>query len=186
MVKLWLARHARPLVAAGVCYGASDLAADARATLASARTLAAVLPAGIAVRSSPLRRCRQLAAALQALRPELVVHTDARISELDFGSWEGQTWDAIGREALERWRIDFTHHRCGGGECVADLMTRVGAAWDEARAADRDQLWITHGGVVRATRLLAAGRGLPLQASDWPQQGLAFGTWDCLALPPPV
>ena len=39
-MKLWLVRHAKPLVDEGVCYGASDLDADPEATLAAAQELA--------------------------------------------------------------------------------------------------------------------------------------------------
>lgn len=183
-MKLWLARHARPLAAAGLCYGATDLAADGQATLAAAQALAQVLPAGLAVRSSPLRRCVQLAEALQALRPDLAHHCDARLAEMDFGRWEGQPWDAIGRAAFDDWMADFAHHRCGDGESVAALMERVAAALAQAHAGSTDVLWITHAGVVRAARLLARGVALPRQAADWPAEGLDFGALDCLALEP--
>ena len=179
-MKLWLVRHARPLVPAGICYGASDVPADADATLHAARALAELLPQGLAVRSSPLRRCRQLAAALQTLRPDLVAQPDARIAEMDFGAWEGQAWDAIGRPALDQWAADFPRYRCGGGECVSELMARVSAAWDEARLAGDEAVWITHAGVVRAARLLAVGVRLPRAAAEWPRQPLDFGAWDCL------
>ena len=26
---------------------------------------------------------------------------------MDFGAWEGQSWDAIGREAMDAWLADF-------------------------------------------------------------------------------
>ena len=182
MTQLWLARHARTLAADGLCYGASDVPADVEATLDAAQALAAALPTGLAVRSSPLRRCLQLADALQALRPDLAHQFDARLTEMDFGTWEGQRWDAIGRETFERWMADFAHHRCGGGESVSALLQRVALSLAEVRASGRDALWITHAGVVRATRLLAAGQPSPRRAADWPVEGLAFGACDCLSL----
>lgn len=182
MTRLWLARHARTLAAQGLCYGATDVLADARATRAAARALASVLPAGLAVRSSPLRRCAQLAEALQAFRPDLAHQFDARLTEMDFGTWEGQRWDEIGREAFDGWMADFARHRCGGAESVSALMQRVALSLAEVRAGGRDVLWITHAGVVRATRLLAAGVALPRQAADWPVEGLGFGESDCLLL----
>jgi alpha-ribazole phosphatase len=181
-MKLWLARHARTLAPEGTCYGASDVVADAAATLAAARALAASLPAGLVVRSSPLQRCRQLADALHGLRADLAHQPDARLAEMDFGTWEGQAWDAIGRDALERWRDDFSGPRAGGGESVTDFLARVESAFVETRDGPHDVLWITHAGVVRATRLLVAGVVRPLQASAWPAQGLEFGACDCLLL----
>jgi alpha-ribazole phosphatase len=183
-VKLWLVRHARPLAAEGLCYGATDLEAEGEATRQAARALAAVLPAGLAVRCSPLRRCRQLAEALQALRPDLVHQLDARLREMDFGHWEGQRWDAIGRAQFDAWMGDFARHRCGGGESVADLMERVAPALAEARGGGDDALWVTHAGVGRAVRLLARGIAMPRTAAEWPTEGLAFGAWECLPLGP--
>jgi len=51
---LWIARHALPLVAPGVCYGALDVPAQEEATQAAARGLATALPVGLVVRVSPL------------------------------------------------------------------------------------------------------------------------------------
>src|SRR5690606_10781153 len=42
--RLWLVRHAAPLVSPGTCYGALDVPADAAATQAAAVRLAAALP----------------------------------------------------------------------------------------------------------------------------------------------
>lgn len=169
---LWLVRHARPLVAAGVCYGALDVPADAQATQQAAEQLAATLPAGVAVQCSTLQRCELLAQALYALRPDLALHFDARLREMDFGSWEGQSWDAIGPSALADWTADFAHYRPGGGESVQVFMQRVAAAWD---AVQTDQLWITHAGVARATHLLAQGIRHIDRADQWPQAGPGYG-----------
>ena len=40
-MNLWLARHAQPLIGAGICYGVLDVAADAALTTAAAKALAA-------------------------------------------------------------------------------------------------------------------------------------------------
>lgn len=181
-MKLWLARHARPLCADGRCYGAADFAADAGATEMAASALAATLPRGLSVASSPLRRCAQLAGALHALRPDLAWQPDPRLAEMDFGDWEGRSWDAIGAEAVAAWTADFAGHRCGGGESVAMLMARVAQALADARAGGRDALWITHAGVARAAGLLAAGVALPGTAAEWPRAGIAFGELACLSL----
>jgi alpha-ribazole phosphatase len=181
-MKLWLARHAAPLLQAGVCYGASDVAADALATRQAAQALAGRLPRELAVRCSPLRRCRQLANALQALRPDLVPCEDARLAEMDFGRWEGRPWSEVARQEYEDWTADFPGYRCGGGENVAALMARVAQALADTRRDGSDALWITHGGVVRAVRLLVAGVVLPARADEWPREPLAFGEATCLAL----
>ena len=182
-MKLWLARHARPLVAEGVCYGASDVAADPQATQDAAALLATQLPPGLAVSASPLQRCTQLAEALRALRRDLAFTRDARLAEMDFGRWEGRRWDTIAPADYAAWTADFAAYRCGGGECVADLMDRVAQALAAARAAGTDAVWITHGGVVRAATLLVQGAPVPREAGDWPRAGLEFGQWTCLQVP---
>lgn len=63
-MKLWMVRHAQPLIEAGICYGATDVAADAQATLQAAHTLAQLLPAGLAMLSSPLQRCERLSQSI--------------------------------------------------------------------------------------------------------------------------
>ncbi|GAB3766852.1 alpha-ribazole phosphatase [Ramlibacter monticola] len=174
-MRLWLVRHAMPIAAEGLCYGASDLEADPAATQQAAAALATSVPRGLAARCSPLQRCRQLAVALQQLRPDLTWQDDARLAELDFGCWEGQRWSAIAQEEYARWTADFALYRFGGRENVAELMARVASALAEARRSGRDGLWVTHGGVARALHLLVAGQGVPRTAADWPREGLGFG-----------
>lgn len=182
-MKLWLVRHAVPQVADGLCYGASDVPANPEATLQAAGALAPLLPPVLAMRCSPRQRCRQLAQALKAARPDLAPLEDPRLAEMDFGRWEGRPWSAIDRLEFDAWTGDFATYRCGGGDSVADLMARVAAALDETRRGGQDTLWVTHGGVVRAVRLLLAGVRLPARADEWPRAGLEFGRFECIALP---
>lgn len=182
-MKLWLVRHAEVLAAPGLCYGASDLPADPAATQAAAQRLAARLPAGSALHTSPLQRCELFAQALQALRPDLILKTDARLREFDFGRWERRPWADIARAEFDAWLADFAHVRPGGdGDSVAALMARVAAAWDDWRASGRDAVWITHAGVIRAARLLQRGVRLPASAADWPGEALAFGQATVIAV----
>lgn len=185
-MKLWLLRHAQPLVAPGICYGRLDLAADAAATADCARRLALELPADIRVSASPLQRCAQLAQALLTLRPDLACHTDARLQEMDFGHWEGRAWQDINRAELQAWTDDFAHYPAGGsGESVSAFMARVGAAFDaldDASAPPRATLWITHAGVIRAAELLAQGIRHIAHARQWPLSAPNYGQWRTLTL----
>jgi alpha-ribazole phosphatase len=176
-VKLWLARHAQPLIAPGVCYGATDVAADAQATRVAAQALAQCLPPGLTLWSSPLQRCEQLTHCLQGLRPDLACNTDARLAEMNFGCWEGQRWDAIPQAAYEDWTADFGNHRFGGQESSNGLFKRVASAWDEIGQPGHDAVWITHAGVIRAATLIAQGVRQIDQASQWPSTAPAFGGW---------
>ncbi|MFV0681179.1 histidine phosphatase family protein [Ottowia sp.] len=179
-MKLWLIRHAPVAAAEGRCYGRSDWPAQPQATAQAAHDLAVQLPQELVVRCSPLQRCEQLAQAVQALRPDLVIKTDDRLRELDFGAWEGQPWADVSRTEIDAWLADFAHARPGGhGESVNALMARVAAVWDEAqgeaRACRQDTAWITHAGVMRAALLLSRGVRCSTQASDWPADALGFG-----------
>jgi alpha-ribazole phosphatase len=151
-MKLWLVRHAKVLIDQGVCYGALDLPADAAATQALAQELAKALPQGIAMASSTLQRCEQLAQHLCRLRADLAYVTDAALGEMNFGRWEGQAWDAIGAAALQAWTEDFMQHRPGGGESLAHMLERVGGALRAALSADQDVVWLTHAGVINTVR----------------------------------
>ncbi len=174
-MSLWLARHARPLVEAGVCYGALDVAADAADTLRAATALAVTLPTGACLLTSPLLRCEQLAQSLCGLRPDLTCQSEPRLVEMNFGCWEGQRWDAIPKAAFDRWMADFGGHAFGGVETVDALMQRVVSAWDEAAASPGDQVWITHAGVIRAATLIAQGVRQVTRGKQWPRDVLAFG-----------
>lgn len=172
-MKLWLVRHAQPVIAPGVCYGATDVAAEPQATLQAAQTLAQLLPLGVPVVSSPLQRCERLAKCLRGLRPDLSYKTDARLVEMDFGCWEGQRWDAIPQADYDHWMAAFGEHRFGGRESVFEFMQRVAGAWDETRHLGLDAVWITHAGVIRAASLMAQGVRQLEQAAQWPQIGRA-------------
>jgi alpha-ribazole phosphatase len=177
MVDLYLVRHAQPLIASGVCYGALDVPADLAATRQAAGSLARTLPQSAQVMTSPLQRCKLLAHTLQGLRPDLIYKTDERLVEMNFGSHEGRRWDRIPQDAYDAWTASFWQHRFGGAECVAEVMARVADAWDEAAARGKPQVWVTHAGVIRAASLLAQGVRRVDQAQDWPQATPAFGQW---------
>lgn len=163
-----LLRHTRPAIAEGVCYGRSDLdlAEDFEAAL---EDILAALPAVSEVATSPLARCRRLAERIAAARG-LPLRVDARLIEFDFGGWEGRAWGAIPRAEIDAWAADFQHARPHGGESVAMLAERVGAALSEARAVSPPALWVSHAGVARAAAALTG------QAEGWDKR-LGFGRW---------
>jgi alpha-ribazole phosphatase len=179
-MKLWLARHAQPLVAPGTCYGALDVAADAQATHAAAQALAQAVPQGAWVVASPLLRCQQLAHALHRLRPDLRPHSDPRLAEMHFGVWEGVLWSDIPKAAVDAWTEDFGAHRFGGQESANAVLARVAQAWDEAlrRAlVHPQQVWVTHAGVIRAAQLIAQQVRQLGSADAWPKDVPAWGQW---------
>lgn len=203
VTRLILIRHPQPAVAQGICYGQTDvpLSPGAVASLsADARRLRGeilrLLPCHVlAWHASPLSRCRLLADALLAAvatdgeedgSPPLAV--DNRLREMNFGDWEGRSWDDIGTAAVNAWARDIARHRPPQGESVADLAARVGDWLVDALTPSpidpggrpRGLVVVTHGGVIRAL----AGQlcGEPIR--QWSARMVPFASITCLEVHP--
>lgn len=154
MTEFWIVRHTATAVEPGTCYGRLDV--GLRETFpAEAAAVAAQLD-GIAfdeVWSSPLSRCRRLAAACGYADPR----TDDRLLEIDFGAWEGQRFDAIDDPQLQKWYADYLHVRPTGGESFEEQCRRVAAFLAERSVAcPRGRVVLfSHGGVQLAAGLHA-------------------------------
>ena len=151
-MRLILVRHTRPAVAEDVCYGATDLDVAPTFEEEAARVIEALPPAERLV-TSPLRRCRLLAERIGAAR-DLAPVIDARLREMDFGTWEGVPWASIPRAELDAWAADFLHARPHGGESVRMLRERVRAALDDYRRSGLSHVVVTHAGIIKAARIL--------------------------------
>lgn len=155
-MEIVLIRHTTPAISPGLIYGYTDvpLADSFTMELAAVRTK---LPVTFdVVYSSPSRRCVQLG---EQLAP--VVRLDERLRELNFGTWEGQTWDTIDRQASELWMQDFVNRAPPGGESMRQMNERVMDFWLELIRQPHQHVGVvTHGGVIRL--LVAAQRQLPL------------------------
>jgi alpha-ribazole phosphatase len=173
-VGLILVRHAR-VEADGRCYGRIDLEPGPDLAAAARSVLACVGPVDRIV-SSPLRRCRCLAAAIGA-RWRVPVRLDPDWREMDFGTWEGIAWKSVPRAELDAWAADFMHARPHGGESVAMLLARVRRAIARSRRGNGRTLGVVHAGSIRAA-LFAAGGG-----SDAWRRPVAFGEAVDLARP---
>lgn len=183
-MKLWLLRHAPVSLPSGLCYGASDVPADASLTREAAQAFAPLPPPGTPVWVSGLMRAQQMAGALQAVRPELgAARMDTRLNEMDFGRWELQRWDSIPRSAFDEWTADFAHHRFGGAESTQMLLYRVAAALAELRpATSSDVVWVTHAGVIRAVQHIVANGVHIKDMAEWPKQAPEPGAWTSLSV----
>lgn len=184
-MRLWLVRHAAPVIPPGVCYGRSDVPADPAATAQAAGRLHQALPDAVVWRVSPLARTRALGDALRAWRaadPPPAV--DERLVEFDFGAWELLPWDRVPRDELDAWAADFADYRPGGGDSVRDLLGRVRQALQtiQRRTSGADEVWVTHAGVIRAVQylMLPGQPTVPKDAQQWPVSAPAYGEWLCL------
>ncbi len=156
-MELYLIRHPRPAIAAGICYGQSDvgLAEPLDAVAAHVR---ARLPAAVALHTSPLARARLLAEALGT--PQV----DARLMEIHFGDWEGRAFDDIG-SAIDDWAADPLGFRAPGGESPREMAARVldWLAELQRHATEQPVAVVAHGGPLR----VIAGHLLGLPESRW-------------------
>ncbi|MFO0231717.1 MAG: histidine phosphatase family protein [Burkholderiales bacterium] len=145
--RLWLVRHPRPDVPAGLCYGASDVPiVDAHlAELLDA--LPARLPRDAALYSSPLSRCLRLALGLHAAGFAAPA-VDPRLRVMDFGRWEGRTWSEVPRDEIDAWRDDIERYVPPGGESVASLAAR-GLDFVATLPHPHEAIVVTHAGVIQ-------------------------------------
>ncbi|MGQ4714574.1 bifunctional RNase H/acid phosphatase [Streptomyces anulatus] len=111
--------------------------------------------------SSPLRRCRETAAAV-AGRLGLDVRIEEGLRETDFGAWEGLTFGEVREryaDDLTAWLASPDTAPTGGGESFAEVAERVAAARDRivARYAGRTVLLVTHVTPIKTLVRLALG-----------------------------
>ncbi len=131
--------------------------------LAVAKRLVTEQPA--AIYSSDLGRARETALAIQsAIGSHPEVKLDARLRELHFGDWQGQTYaEMVERDSagLAKWQADPLHVAPPNGETLLTLAGRVEAAYKDICAAHPEQTIIVtgHGGSLQI--LIVAALGLP-------------------------
>jgi len=138
--------------------------------------------------SSPLGRAVETAQILAA-HTGTKVETEERLTELDYGKWEGLTVEEIdsrfpGERALYEENPAF--HEVGGGESGLEVAARLGAFvedllnWWQTQGQDRTCLLVGHSSVNRI--LLAILLDVPMQnyrrrfQQDW--ANLTVLRWD--------
>jgi len=159
---LFVVRHGRTEAnASGLLLGRADPELDDTG-LRQATEIAAVLPRGARVVSSPLRRCVETANAV-ADRGVGEVVTDDRLLELDYGEFDLRPLAEIPAETWARWRTD-PGFRPPGGETLRELASRVGAALDAqvGDATDGDVVVVTHVSPIKAALAWALGVGVEI------------------------
>lgn len=159
-MEIYLIRHTTPDVEAGTCYGQSDI--DVAGTFAAeAEEIKRKLPSTIAhVVSSPLRRCRKLAAVLF---PVLPIEWIDDLKEIDCGEWEMKRWNDIPESVSREWMDDFVRTPFPDGENYVQLQARVIPVFNAVERIGREAAIVAHGGVIRS--ILAHITQTPLEES---------------------
>jgi alpha-ribazole phosphatase len=154
--RLLLIRHAEPEAEArGRCYGTLDIGVSDEGLRQADRLARALAEVGLAaIYTSPRRRALQTASALGRVRG-LAPVVDERLCEIDFGDFEGRTYEEIEREhpdLFRRWMETPTEIEFPNGESYERLQKRallaLSSILDNHR---RDTVAVvTHGGIARA------------------------------------
>lgn len=152
-MRLHLIRHPKPGLAAGICYGATDIAVPEQAIEAALASLQGRLPRGVPLFTSPLQRCSELAKKLAAVLISPPPVCDGRLAEMNFGDWEMRAWNDISRAEIDAWASSMTTYRPGGGETVIEMARRVHAFHEELRSSGHDcAIVVCHAGTIRLLR----------------------------------
>lgn len=171
-MEIILVRHTTPLsydkagsVSKGICYGQTDLdltdgfEVEREAVLSKILDLKPTEKQAV-IYSSPLMRCSKLAHFLSE-KLESVVHLEAQLKELNFGSWENRAWNDLPQDDLMLWMNDFVTAIPPDGESFEALNERVLDFLKSLQMLDNQcVILVTHAGVMRA--LMAHAEDLPL------------------------
>jgi alpha-ribazole phosphatase len=176
-MKIALIRHLAPSIAPGICYGRLDVAADP-ATADQIAGLAAnsALLGASRIWTSPARRCRVLADALAVALPAAQT-VDARLQELDFGAWEGKSWDTIPLAALDRWAASPLTFAPPGGESGAALVWRLRDFCADLTRDQQNCVVVSHGGPLKVLIALSQGRDADLLTATPSMGSVTMVTW---------
>jgi len=175
---LYLIRHPRPQEVGGLCYGRRDVRVGNESLVRAVGSVRAHF--GICgldrarIFSSPSMRCLLLARELAAPREPTVAED---LMEMDFGSWEGQTWDSVPRDQLDAWADDIWHYRPGGAESaglMADRWLRWFTWWRASGTGNA--VAVTHAGVIRVA-LCCSGM---LSTAAFSRAVIDYGSVHCI------
>lgn len=151
MLQITCIRHTNVDVPSGTCYGQTDV--PLAATYAEEK---GVITGQIQtlrfdkVFSSPLSRCRKLAADLF---PQQEIHIDERLKELHFGQWENKGWNEIFfSDAGKHWMDHYLEESCPGGESYPEFRKRVALFLEELSVNTGHVVLVTHAGVIRLVK----------------------------------
>lgn len=153
LVRLVLLRHARADLHGRFCgYANPALSVDGRKEIPSIiQQLSLFTPSEIW--SSDLRRAEETAAPI-AEHFDLKYKISAGLREMNFGSWEGLSWEEVEArfpEDSRAWSKRFPYHRPPGGESFREFKSRVISELERLsqRVSSCYSLVVTHAGFIR-------------------------------------
>lgn len=196
MTTLYIWRHPKPLAAAGICLGHTDMGVDRRKLKRLAHQIERFvrgyqLPKVIWV--SPLQRSLRVGQLLT--QRGFVCHVAPELAEINFGAWDGKEWSKISKEDIDNWCDNFADFAPKDGESLQQLFERVGtwlseqgtiqSRWQknalampgctlfdvtvefEPEPKAMPILAVGHAGWITAAKMIIAGEGVPKLAAEW-------------------
>ncbi|HEY2380659.1 MAG TPA: alpha-ribazole phosphatase [Terriglobia bacterium] len=151
---VWLVRHGLPEGVEGRCHGRLDVPLSAEGIVQARETAARLAEQDLsAVYSSGLRRAIETARIL-ADRLRLDIRTMEGLAEIDFGDFEGMTYEDIQQqypEAFESWMRHPAEAQFPNGESLSGLAARVNTVLDSLLSRHRNEsiAVVAHSGVIR-------------------------------------
>lgn len=171
---LYIWRHPKPIAAEGICIGQTDIEVDERKLKRLANRIEHFarlhqLPRVIWV--SPLQRSLKVGQILAQRGFQCRVAPE--LAEIDFGEWDGRSWEQIAKQEIDEWCDNFAHFAPDNGESLQQLFSRV-QKWVTERINEQSRLSINqpilaigHAGWINAAKRIDAGQDAPKLASDW-------------------
>ena len=155
-MEIFLIRHTTPVLSPGLIYGKLEVPLSTTFN-EELEIIKSKLPDGLnKVFSSPSSRCTELSKEIDS-----DFQIDTRLTELDFGDWEGKTWNTVDQVALQIWMNDFVNEQVPGGESMMQMHSRVNEFRDDLLQMNYKKVGVvTHAGVIRL--MLAIIRSIPL------------------------
>lgn len=153
-MNIYLIRHTKVAVAAGICYGQSDVAVASSFDVEKEQVTATIANIKFdKVYSSPLKRCKVLA---EHLFSDKSIVFDERLKELNFGNWELTAWDTIyAQDQGKVWMDNYQTLPTLNGESYPEMVARILAFFEELKSLNNENVAIvTHAGVIRIFKSL--------------------------------
>jgi alpha-ribazole phosphatase len=152
--RIWLIRHGEPNDVQGRCYGALDIGLSATGRDQMERVAIRLQAEPLtAIYSSPRLRTIESARVLASFHQCGYVEDDD-LREIDFGDFEGRTYDEIAASnprLYRQWMDTPTKVQFPNGESFAQMRPRVLKAFQRILKSREGQsvAIVTHGGAIR-------------------------------------
>lgn len=154
LTTVWLVRHGLPDAVEGRCYGRYDVPLSPEGILQAENVARGLAKESIAhIYSSGLRRALDTARII-AEPHGLTVQTMDELAEIDFGHFDGLTYEEIEKQSpdvFQSWMARPTEIQFPNGESFREMSLRVNGAFDVLLSRHHNQsiAVVAHAGVIR-------------------------------------